>query len=74
MIIPPIRHTVQVRTHKKRRINKKWRKRYGLKWVEESENKIYAVGTTMFMTQATYDKIKAGINEEAVVWRGEKRL
>lgn len=44
--VPCMADKVQVRTHKKRRINKKWRKRYGFKEVPWNkviifENKIY---------------------------------
>lgn len=47
---------VQLRKHHKRRINKKWLKRYGYKLV--SDGKIFVVGDKIMMAQDTWDKIK----------------
>lgn len=39
--IPDRTYTVQVRTHRKKRINKKWRKRYGVKVVMDLNCYLY---------------------------------
>ena len=47
---------VQLRKHRKHRINKKWLKRYGYKLV--SDGKIFIVDGKLVMAQDTWDKIK----------------
>jgi hypothetical protein len=47
---------VQRRTHKKRRINKKWRKRYGYKDVPD-DGKIVKFGNVLIGTPKTIRKI-----------------
>ena len=48
---------VRSRKHKKRRIDKKWLKKYGYKHVPDN-NKILHIGDSLYMTQKCYDKIK----------------
>ena len=48
---------VRARKHKKRRIDKKWLKKYGYKHVPDN-NKILHIGDSLYMTQKCYDKIK----------------
>lgn len=48
---------VQARKHKKKRINKKWLKRYGYKAVPDNA-KIYATNEALFMTKGCYQKLK----------------
>lgn len=48
---------VRARKHKKRRIDKKWLKKYGYKHVPDN-NKILHIDDCLFMTQKCYDKIK----------------
>ena len=48
---------VQRRTHKKKRINKKWLKRYGMKIVPDN-TKILLVNNTLMMTGKCYEKLK----------------
>jgi hypothetical protein len=50
---------VQARTHKKKRINKKWRKRYGFK--EIPWNKFYIEGNRIYCHPKMIEKIKAEI-------------
>lgn len=47
---------VQCRKHKKKRINKKWLKKYGYKRVPDN-NTMYMVNDTIIMTQKCFDKI-----------------
>ena len=51
---------IQRRTHKKRRINKKWLKRYGYKCVPDND-KIILSNNKLFMTKGAYEKVKKGI-------------
>lgn len=50
---------VQARTHKKKRINKKWRKRYGFK--EIPWNKFFIEGNRIYCHPKMFEKIKAEI-------------
>lgn len=51
---------VQVRTHKKKRINKKWRKRYGMK--EVPWNKFVVFEDKIFCHPKLYYKVQAEIS------------
>lgn len=57
-----ITKTVRVRTHKKKRIDKKWLKRYGYKCVQD-HSKIYQSGDILFMSQKNYDRLKAELEK-----------
>ena len=48
---------VQARTHKRKRINKKWLKRYGFKTVPDN-TRIFVTDECVFMTEKAYEKIK----------------
>lgn len=50
---------VQARTHKKKRINKKWRKRYGVK--EVPWNKFVIVGNKIYCHPTMIEKLKMEI-------------
>jgi hypothetical protein len=52
---------VQARTHKKKRINKKWLKKYGLKEVPDYE-KILVVNKTIFAQPGTIENIIAHVD------------
>lgn len=52
---------VQARKHKKKRINKKWLKRYGYKCVPD-DTKVYATNDMLFMTKRCYQKLKKHID------------
>lgn len=52
---------VQARKHKKKRINKKWLKRYGYKCVPD-DTKAYMMNGTLFMTKRCYQKLKKHID------------
>lgn len=52
---------VQARKHKKKRINKKWLKRYGYKCVPD-DTKIYMTKDMVFMTKRCYQKLKKYID------------
>ena len=48
----------QVRKHKKKRINKKWLKRYGAYWEKLDPGEIVLVDGQMLMSRRTYNKLK----------------
>ena len=48
---------IQRRKHKKRRINKKWLKRYGYKCVPDND-KIIVFNNKLFMTKGAYERVK----------------
>ena len=48
---------VQARRHKKKRISKKWLKRYGHKAVPDN-NKVIMTNDTVYMTKKCYEKLK----------------
>ncbi len=48
---------VQARTHRRKRTNKKWLKRYGIKTVPDN-TRIFIVDDCVFMTEKTYQKVK----------------
>lgn len=56
---PYMADKVQARTHKKKRINKKWRKRYGFK--EIPWNKFFIEGHRIYCHPKMVEKIKAEI-------------
>ena len=51
---------IQRRKHKKRRINKKWLKRYGYKCVPDNDKMIVS-NNKLFMTKGAYERVKKGI-------------
>lgn len=51
---------VQARKHKKKRINKKWLKRYGYKCVPDNDKMIVS-NNKLFMTKGAYERVKKGI-------------
>lgn len=53
----------QKRTNKKRRINKKWLKKYGCYPMQH--NKIYLVNGALWMSRLTWQKIKPLLAKEA---------
>lgn len=54
---------VRCRTHKKRRIDKKWLKRYGYKEVQDSTT-VYMTNGSLFMSQKCYDKFSSLIDKK----------
>lgn len=52
---------VQARKHKKKRINKKWLKKYGYKCVPD-DTKVYMTKDMAFMTKQCYQKLKQHID------------
>ena len=54
---------VRSRTHKKRRIDKKWLKRYGYKDVQDGTT-MYMVNGSLFMSQKCYDKLSSLVDKE----------
>ena len=57
LITEYITKDIQRRTHKKKRINKKWLKKYGMKIVPDNM-KILLVNNTLMMTGKCYEKLK----------------
>ena len=58
--VPHMADKVQARTHKKKRINKKWRKRYGMQ--EITWNKFLIEGNRIYCHPKLYYKVLAEIN------------
>ena len=58
---------IQKRKHKKRRINKKWLKRYGYKCVPDND-KMIVFNNKLFMTKGAYERVKKGIKTIDVNW------
>lgn len=54
---------IQTKTHKKKRINKKWLKRYGTKCVPD-DTKIFIMGDSIMMTKGAYKKLRKQIEEK----------
>lgn len=54
---------VRKRTHKKKRIDKKWLKKYGYTEVQD-ESKIYMFDRKLFMSKKCYDKLLKGMKNE----------
>lgn len=63
IITNSITKTVRCRTHKKRRIDKKWLKRYGHKEVQD-DTKMYVFNGSLLMSQKCYDKLSSLIDKE----------
>lgn len=58
---------VQARTHKKKRINKKWKKRFGFKSVPNGDKiVVYEDMMTIFMHPGTWEKIKKQLDKEGI--------
>lgn len=51
---------VQARKHSKKRINKKWLKRYGYKAVPD-DTKVYVTNDVIFMTKRCFQRLKKQI-------------
>ena len=58
--VPYMMDIVQARTHKKKLINKKWRRRYGVR--EIPWNKFLIEGNRIYCHPKMIEKIKAEIN------------
>lgn len=56
-------YLIQARTHKKKRINKKWAKRYGYITKYKSFNTI-VFNNTIFMTKQTFQDLQRGTEDE----------
>ena len=57
VITDAITKRVRCRIHRKKRINKKWLKRYGYKEVQD-HSKILFANNTLYMSQKNYDRLK----------------
>ena len=64
LITEYITKDVQRRIHKKKRINKKWLKRYGMKIVPDN-TKILLVNNTLMMTGKCYEKLRKRTDKDA---------
>lgn len=56
-------YLVQARIHKKKRINKKWAKRYGYITKYKTFNTV-VFNNTIFMTKQTFQDLQRGIRNE----------
>ena len=63
IITNAITKTIRCRTHKKKRIDKKWLKRYGYKEVQD-DTKMYMVNGLLYMSQKCYNKLSSLIDKE----------
>ena len=64
LITEYITKDVQRRIHKKKRINKKWLKRYGMKIIPDN-TKILLVNNTLMMTGKCYEKLRKFTDKDA---------
>ena len=64
LITEDITKDVQRRTQKKKRINNKWLKTYGMKIVPDN-TKILLVNNTLMMTEKCYEKLKKFTDKDA---------
>lgn len=64
LITEYITKDIQRRTHRKKRINKKWLKRYGMKIVPDN-TKILLVNNTLMMTEKCYETLKKLTDKDA---------
>ena len=64
IIIVPTRK-IQNRTHKKKRINKKWAKRYGFTLYKSiiGDNDAFVLDNKLYMDYKAYEKLKESVNE-----------
>lgn len=70
--VPGMTDVVQVRTHKKKRINKKWRKYYGFKKVPSKV--CYIIDNKIYCHPNMIEKIKADIEKHNRVSQIEAEL
>lgn len=65
----------QVRKHKKKRINKKWRKRYGCYEFNMMPHNEIAImdNKVIWMTKKTFEELKRGLTERTLVQATERR-
>ena len=56
IITDAITKKVRCRTHRKKRVDKKWLKRYGYKELPD-DSKILVVGNTIYMSKKNYDRL-----------------
>ena len=63
IILPPTKK--QARTHKKKRINKKWAKRYGFTLYTSiiGDNDMFMLDNKLYMGYKAYEKLKESVNE-----------
>ena len=61
LITNMITKDVQARKHRKKRINKKWLKRYGHKAVPD-DTKVYMTNDAIFMTRRCFQRLKQKTN------------
>ena len=60
----PIKSYKQKRTHRKKRINKKWLKRYGSDPIRDENAGWYAEGVGVLMGRKMYDRLKEELKNE----------
>ena len=65
IISPFMTTTKQARTHRKRRINKKWFKRYGMCTVDDMQT-VYFIGDKIYMSQGLFNKLLKEDTDESM--------
>ena len=63
IITDAITKKIRKRTHKKKRIDKKWLKRYGYKEVQD-HSKMYVTDDYIFMSKQNYEKLEKQLAKE----------
>ena len=58
VILPFVKEFVQIRCHKKKRINKKWRKCYGVKAIPYEDDTVYIANRTIYCTSKIAELIR----------------
>ena len=59
---------LQIRTHKKKRINKKWAKRYGFMYFDiQEKGQAVIVGSKIYMTQRDFDELMEQMKKEGKI-------
>jgi hypothetical protein len=65
VIIADVWKKVRVRRHKKRRIDKKWLKRYGYHYVQDNY-KVFKFEDKLIMTEKCYERLKKVCDEKRI--------
>ena len=62
IITDAITKTIRSRIHRKKRIDKKWLKRYGYKEIQD-HSRILVFGNVLYMSKQNYDRLALKLNK-----------
>ena len=66
IIIPDI--VIQNRKHKKKRINKKWKKRYGVSVYKKlRDGQVFSINKKLYMNNYTYTRLKTELSYRSLL-------